>query len=135
MTGNLLTALVLVVTLCSATLVTHNALAAEIAPEQAKDHVGREVTVKMLVKAAKNRLEKRGLVYLDSDADFASPTNLAVLIKRSAADEMKTAGIDDPAAHFGDKWIRVQGTVVRDEDQTRIFVEKASQIELVKEEK
>jgi hypothetical protein len=109
--------------------------AEEIPPEKAKEKFGQEVVVKMTVKAAKNRLEKKGMIYLDSSLDFNSPDNLAVIIKQEGADSFRAKGINDPAAHFLNKEVIVRGVVVKDEEQTRIIVTKAEQIELVEQKK
>src|SRR5437588_1591658 len=47
--------------------------------------VNEEVVVQMLVKATKNRLEKRGEIYLDSEEDFRDEKNLGVVITKVGA--------------------------------------------------
>ncbi|MBY0396264.1 MAG: hypothetical protein K2X91_07315, partial [Thermoleophilia bacterium] len=69
--------------------------------------------------------------YLDSEADYDSPTNLAVLIDYDHAPAFKAKGIDNPAEHYKGKRIRVTGTVIREEDQTRIRVTDPARIEVV----
>ncbi len=80
-------------------------------PGKARKLAGKKVTVEMVVKAAKDRLEKRGEVYLDSEADFEDEENFAVVITRDGAASLKKAGITNPAEHFKDKKIRATGTV------------------------
>src|SRR5262249_20657215 len=46
-----------------------------VGPVEARKKVGKKVTVEMTVKAAKNRLEKRGEIYLDSEEDFKDAKN------------------------------------------------------------
>ena len=81
-------------------------------PAEAIKKVNEKVTAEMVVKASKNRMEKRGEIYLDSEQDFRDEKNLAVVITKATGPRFKEAGIDDPAAHFKGKTIRVQGTVI-----------------------
>jgi tRNA(Ser,Leu) C12 N-acetylase TAN1 len=59
--------------------------------------LGKKVTVVMTVQAAKDRLEKRVEIYLDSEEDFKSEKNFAVVINRAGAAKFKESGIADPA--------------------------------------
>lgn len=47
-----------------------------LASAHARKKVGETVTVEMTVKASKDRLEKRGEVYLDSEEDFRDEKNV-----------------------------------------------------------
>ena|SRR5215468_4237554 len=83
-------------------LVVIQALAQEtkpLTPVEAIKKVNEEVTVQMLVKATKNRLEKRGEIYLDSEEDFRDEKNLGIVITKGGAAKFKEAGVDDPAVH------------------------------------
>src|SRR5262245_15927024 len=82
-----------------------------LAPAVARKKVGEKFTVEMTVQAAKDRLEKRGGIYLDSEVDFRDEKNFAVVITRAGAESLKAAGIADPADHFKDKKIRASGLV------------------------
>src|SRR4029077_14126103 len=42
---------------------------------EARKQVGKEITVKIEVKAAKDRLEKRGEIYLDAEENFRDEKN------------------------------------------------------------
>ena len=80
------------------------ALAAEgkpVTPVEARKQVGKKVTVEMVVQAAKDRLEKRGKIYLDSETDFK-----------------------------GEK-IRATGTVKEVDEIPRVEIDDAGQIRLV----
>ena len=77
----------------------------------ARKKVGETITVEMKVQAAKDRLEKRGEIYLDAEPDFRDEKNFAVVITKAGAAKLKEAGISDPAEHFRDKTIRATGTV------------------------
>jgi DNA/RNA endonuclease YhcR with UshA esterase domain len=103
-----------------------------LSPVQARQRVGEKVTVEMMVVASKDRLEKHKEIYLDSEADFRSPKNLAVVITVAGAAKFKEAGIADPAGYFKGKTIRVAGTVTLDKERPRIMVGDAKQIEVIK---
>jgi hypothetical protein len=103
-----------------------------LTPAEAIKKVNEKVTVQMEVKAAKDRLEKRGEIYLDSEEDFRDPKNLGVVVTRAGAAKLKEAGIADPAEHFRGKTIRVTGTVILREKRPRIEVHDAKQIKVVR---
>jgi DNA/RNA endonuclease YhcR with UshA esterase domain len=104
-----------------------------IGPVEARKHVGEEITVKMTVKAAKDRLEKRGEIYLDSEENFRDQKNFAVVINRAGAASLKDAGISDPADHFKGKSITAKGTVKEVDGVPRIEISEAKQIAIAKE--
>jgi hypothetical protein len=106
-----------------------------LTPAEAIKSVNKEVTVQMLVKASKNRLEKRGEIYLDSEEDFHDEKNLGIVITRTGAAKFKEAGVEEPAAHFKGKTIRVKGTVLLKEKRPRIEVEDPGQIRIVEKER
>ena len=99
-------------------------------PEEARKQVGKKVTVVMTVRAAKDRLEKRGEIYLDSEEDFKDAKNFAVVITKKGAAALKKAGIGDPAGHYKDKKIRATGTVKEVDEIPRIEIDEAEQIKL-----
>jgi len=105
-----------------------------LAPEDALKRVNETVMVQMMVKTSKNRLEKRGEIYLDSEEDFRDPKNLGVVINRQGAAKFKDAGIADPAEHFKGKTIRVTGTVIKENELYRLIVEDPKQIRIVVKE-
>ena len=85
----------------------------------------------MEVKKAKDRLEKRGIIYLDSEDDFKDPNNLGVAISAEAAAKFKEKGVADPAAHFLGKTIRVRGCVMKFEERPYLPVHDPDQITVV----
>jgi hypothetical protein len=99
----------------------------------ARQKLNEQVYVELMVRSAKNRLEKRGEIYLDSEEDFHDEKNLAVVINRDGAAEYRRLGIEDPAEHFRGKKLRVRGTVTSVDEVRRIEVSDPKQIELVKE--
>jgi DNA/RNA endonuclease YhcR with UshA esterase domain len=97
-------------------------------PVDARKQVGKEITVKMEVKTAKDRLEKRGEIYLDAEEDFKDEKNFAVVVTKKGAESLKTAGIADPAGHFKGKTITAKGTVKEVDGVPRIEIDDAKQI-------
>jgi hypothetical protein len=100
-------------------------------PREARKKVGEKITVEMKVQAAKDRLEKRGEIYLDAETNFRDEKNFAVVITKAGAASLKGAGIGDPAAHFKDKTIRATGKVKLVQNVPRIEIEDAKQISVV----
>lgn len=102
-------------------------------PAEAKNHVGKSITVEMTVKASKKSV-KRKLVFLDSHEMHTDPDNLGVTLTEAVeADLARKHSTDDVAKFFRDKPIRVTGTVVRREDKTYIDLENAERISLVEQ--
>ena len=99
-----------------------------LSPAEARKKVGESATVEMTVRAAKDRLEKRGEIYLDSEEDFRDERNFAVVITKAGAAKLKEAGIADPAEHFRGKKIRATGTVKEVDKVPRIEVDDAKQV-------
>lgn len=95
---------------------------------EARKQIGKEVTVKMEVKTAKDRLEKRGEIYLDAEEDFKDEKNFAVVITKKGAASLKEAGIADPADHFKSKTITAKGTVKEVDGVPRIEIDEAKHI-------
>lgn len=103
-----------------------------LSPVEARKQVGKEITVEMEVKTAKDRLEKRGEIYLDAEEDFKDEKNFAVVITKKGAASLKEAGIADPAGHFKGKTIAAKGTVKVVDEVPRIEIDEARQIAEVK---
>jgi hypothetical protein len=102
-----------------------------LTPVEARKKIGSKVTVQMEVKTAKDRLEKRGEIYLDAEEDFKSEKNFAVVITKTGATSLKDAGITDPADRYKGKTIRATGTVKEVDGVPRIEIDKAEQIKVV----
>src|SRR5262245_36645681 len=102
-----------------------------LSPKDAVKRINEKIVVEMLVKASKNRLEKRGEIYLDSEEDFHDPNNLGVVITKTGAAAFNKAGVKEPASHFKGKTIRVTGKVIIVEKRPRIEVDDTQQIEIV----
>jgi hypothetical protein len=101
-----------------------------LTPAEARKKVGQKVTVRMAVRAAKDRLEKRGEIYLDSEEDFRDEKNFAVVVTRAGAASLKAAGVDSPAEHFKGKTVLATGTVKEVDKVPRIEIDDARQIKL-----
>jgi hypothetical protein len=102
-----------------------------LTPVEARKEVGGQITVEMTVRAAKDRLEKRGEIYLDSEEDFHNEKDFAVVINKAGAASLKSAGIDNPAEHFKGKKIQATGTVKEVDKVPRIEIEDAKQIKII----
>jgi hypothetical protein len=102
-----------------------------VTPTEARKKLGAKITIEMTVRAAKDRLEKQGEIYLDSETDFRSKKNFAVVITRKGAASLKKAGIADPAAHFKDRKLRATATVKKVDKIPRIEIDDTRQIKLV----
>jgi hypothetical protein len=85
----------------------------------------------MTVKATKDRLEKRGEIFLDSEEDFRDEKNLGIVVTRAGAQKFQNDGIADPAEHFKGKTIEVRGAVIVKEDRPRIEAEDSKQVRVV----
>ena len=103
-----------------------------ISTAEAIKQVGKStVVVEMTVKKAKDRLEKRGILYLDSEDDPKDKNNLGIAISTEAAAQLRKNGIADPAKHFEGKQIRVRGCVMRFEERYYLPVLDISQIQAI----
>lgn len=97
----------------------------------AREKVGEKVKVQVLIRAAKDRLEKRGEIYLDSELDFRDPKNFAIVITRDGARSLKEKGVEDIVGHFQDKTVVVEGTVSVKDETPRMEVDDAERIRVV----
>src|SRR5262245_66108959 len=103
-----------------------------LTPQEARKQVGKKVTVVMTVRAAKDRLEKRGEIYLDAEEDFKDAKNFAVVVTRKGAASLREAGVADPAGHFKGKTITARGTVKEVDGVPRIEIDEATRISVAK---
>jgi len=106
-----------------------------LTPLTARKKVGKTITVEMKVRAAKDRLENRGEIYLDAEEDFRDEKNFAVVITRTGAAKLADAGVSSPAEHFKDKTIRATGLVKPVQDIPRIEIDDVKQLRIVNEKK
>jgi DNA/RNA endonuclease YhcR with UshA esterase domain len=101
-----------------------------VGPVEARKQVGKEVTVKMEVKAAKDRLEKRGEIFLDAEENFKDEKSFAVVVTKTGAESLKASGISDIADHFRGKTILATGTVKEVDGVPRIEIDDAKHLKL-----
>jgi hypothetical protein len=104
---------------------------APLAPAEARKKVGEQVTVQYTVESAKDRLEKRGEIYLDADLDFRSDANFAVVVTRAGAASLQGQGIRDITEHFSKRLIRATGIVKLVDEVPRIEIDDADQIKII----
>lgn len=115
-----------------AALLSLIALDDPIPADRAREHVGESATFEMVAQHTNNGTHEKSY-FLDSEPDYKDEVNLAVVIAYEHLPAFREAGIDDPAAHYKGKRLRVTGKVIREADQTRIRVTKPDQIEIVPE--
>lgn len=101
-----------------------------ISPVEAIQRLNQPVMVEMFVKRAKSC---SGCLqyFLDSEENHREPQNLGVAITEAGVAKFKGAKIDNPAAHFKGRTIRVRGTVILKENRPYIEVDDPGQIEIV----
>jgi DNA/RNA endonuclease YhcR with UshA esterase domain len=102
-----------------------------LTPVEARKQVGKKIEVQMKPAVIKDRLEKRGEIYMDSEKDFRDEKNFAIVITEKGANRFKEKGIKDPAKHFDEKEIRVKGLVTEVQGVPRIEVDDPDQISIV----
>jgi hypothetical protein len=101
-----------------------------LTPEAAAKKVNETCTVEIEVKSTG---KAEGVVFLNSKEDYRAPDNFTVFVNKEGVAKLKEAKIEDPAAHYKNKTIRVTGTVKLYRDKPEIVIEKAGQIEVVGE--
>ncbi|MBX3437828.1 MAG: hypothetical protein KF861_10080 [Planctomycetaceae bacterium] len=103
-----------------------------LTPVEAIARIGEpEIRVQMVVKASKERLEKRGIIFLDSKEDFVDAENLGIAVSAKVAQAFKQQGIDDLAAHLKGRTIEVTGCVMRFEERPYLPVLSPEQIKIL----
>jgi DNA/RNA endonuclease YhcR with UshA esterase domain len=96
----------------------------------AVNRLNEQVTVEMLVKAAKN-CPHCAQIFLDSEEDHHDPRNLAVAITETGKVRFEQVGIKDLAGYFKGRLVRVTGEVTLKENRPQIQVDDPRQIEVV----
>ena len=103
-----------------------------VTPGEAAKLVDKKVTVEMEVKSTG---KSSGVFFLNSEEDFKSDKNFTIFISKEGATKFKEAKVDDPAAQFKGKAVRVTGTVKLYKDKPEIVVDDPKQIEMVEKKK
>jgi DNA/RNA endonuclease YhcR with UshA esterase domain len=101
-----------------------------ISPLEAASRVNEQVTVEMLLKAAKN-CPHWSQVFMDSEEDHRDLKNMAVAVTETGKAKFKEMKIDDPAGHFKGRVIRVTGVVMLKDNRPQIEVNDPHQIDVV----
>jgi DNA/RNA endonuclease YhcR with UshA esterase domain len=70
-------------------------------------------------------------VFLNSEENYRDDKNFTIFLDKDALEKLKKAKIDDPAAHYKGKTIRVTGTVKLYRDKPEIAVTEPDQIQVV----
>jgi DNA/RNA endonuclease YhcR with UshA esterase domain len=126
-----LSGVVFIAAALSALSAAEDKAAGPLTPEQAAKKVNERCTVQMEVLSTG---KGKGVVFLNSRKDFKAADNSTVFINKEGVKSLKGAKVEDPAAHFKGKKVRVTGTVKLYRDKPQIVVDKAEQIRLVEKE-
>jgi len=111
----------------------HAADVPAVALEDACGHVGEVAVVTMTV--AGGRLMPDGSrCFLNSKADHRDKGNFTVVLFASGLERFAEAGMDDPAAHYKGKTIRVTGRIDLHREQPQIKVTLPEQIKVLAEQ-
>jgi DNA/RNA endonuclease YhcR with UshA esterase domain len=122
---------VLALAVLSALAAAEDKAAKPLTPEQAAKKVNERCTVQLEVLSTG---KGKGVVFLNSRKDFQAADNFTAFISKEGVKSLKGAKVEDPAAHFKGKRVRVTGTVKLYRDKPQIVVDKAEQIRLVEKE-
>ncbi|MBA4065346.1 MAG: hypothetical protein C0501_16870 [Isosphaera sp.] len=97
---------------------------------QARDHVGRTVTVELAVRST-GRSRKEGLVFLNTHENFRSNQNFTLVFTPDAQEAFRRAGVADIEAHYFRKVVRATGTVRHFKSVTDMPVDAPGQLVVV----
>jgi DNA/RNA endonuclease YhcR with UshA esterase domain len=100
-----------------------------IDPAEAARRVDQVVTVEMTVKSAR---VVNDVCFLNSEADFKDPKNLTLFLGSDAITALRKAGVSNPAAHYRDKTVRIQGRVTLFRDRPQIVVNDPKELKIVR---
>jgi DNA/RNA endonuclease YhcR with UshA esterase domain len=101
-----------------------------LSPAEAAKRVGEKCTVEMEVKSV--GMSKDGSVaFLNSQEDFKDEKNFTAFVGKEAVEKLKKAKVEDLAAHFKGKTVRVTGTVKLYRERPEIVVDDPEQIQVV----
>jgi hypothetical protein len=92
--------------------------------------VGKRARVELVVESSRLMADRRAC-FLNSMKNHRDAGNFTVVIFRDGLARFAEAGIDDPAAHFSGRTIRVRGLVAERDGRPQIVVETPDQIEVV----
>jgi hypothetical protein len=101
-----------------------------LSPLEAASRINEQVTVEMLVKAAKH-CPHCSQIFLDSEEDHHDPKTLAVAVTETGKVKFGERRMDNPAGHFKGRVIRVTEVVILKDNRPQIDVDDPRQIEVV----
>jgi len=101
-----------------------------VAAADALEHVGEECTVEFVV-AGSRKLDDKEICFLNSNKNHRDSDTFTAVIFRTGLARFAADGVDNPAADFFGKSIRVSGTIEQRSGQAQIVVESPTQIEIV----
>jgi hypothetical protein len=101
-----------------------------LSPVEAIQRLNEPVTVEMPVRRTKS-CTCSSQFFLDCEENHRDPKNLGLVVTTAGATRFKDLQIDDPAAHFKGKTVRVHGTVILKDNRPYIEVDDPDQIEVV----
>jgi DNA/RNA endonuclease YhcR with UshA esterase domain len=101
-----------------------------LSPAEAAKRVDQKCTVEMVVKST-GKARAGTPVFFNSEDDFRDKKNFTVLLDKEAVEKFKKAKVEDPAAHFKGKTVRVTGTVKLYRERPEIVVNDPGQIKVV----
>jgi DNA/RNA endonuclease YhcR with UshA esterase domain len=122
-------AVLFVLGLMSALVAAEDKDVTPISPAEAAKNIDKKCTVEMEVKSTGKVGNRR--VFLNSEANYRDGKNFTVMLGRDALAKFKKAKVEDAAAHFKGKTIRVTGTVKLYNNRPEIAVDDPSQITVV----
>jgi hypothetical protein len=96
--------------------------------EAAAKKVGEKCPVEMVVKSTG---KSGGVYFLNSKENHRDADSFVVFINAVGAGKLKEAKVEDPAAHFKGKTIRVTGVVKLYRAKPEIVVENGDQVQVV----
>ncbi len=104
-----------------------------IAPTDALAHVGKESVVEFVVLGGR-KLDDKEICFLNSTKNHRQSDTFTAVIFRTGLARYAADGIDDPAAAFRGKTVRVSGVIEEHNGQAQIVVASPTQIEVVDED-
>ena len=123
-------AIVIALLLAPAVLRADDQASKPLTPAEAAKHVNEKCTVEMEVKST-GKAGGGNAVFLNSEENYQDAKNFTVFLDKEALAKFKKAKIDDPAAHYKGKTVRVTGTVKLYRDKPEIAVAEPDQVQVV----
>lgn len=108
-----------------------------IPAREAAKHIGETGIIRLTVRSSVDEAPRK-LYFLDSEADYKHPDNMAIVILYKDMASFKKLGIDDPAKYYKNKTIKVRGKLLKiadgpDKGQIQVHVTSPEAIEIEKD--